>query len=115
MTAPTLPGLTPGTPDPEPRPGSRAARLALPVSLHVLQDMCTEHGVCLRPVALRRTDLHTGQTELIDIPCGSTREDKCAPAPSAPAGCGRSRSARVGTAPTNPSPRPNPPRRNSAA
>jgi hypothetical protein len=78
VTAPTLPGLTPATPD-EPRPGSRAARLALPVSLHVLQDMCAEHGVCLRPVALRRTDLHTGQTELIDIPCGATREDKCAP------------------------------------
>jgi hypothetical protein len=74
----TLPVLDPAPSD-EPRPGSRAARLALPVSVQVLKDMCAEYGVCLRPVALRRTDLATGQTELIDIPCGSTREDLCGP------------------------------------
>ncbi|MFI5491862.1 replication initiator [Actinoplanes sp. NPDC051859] len=80
MTA-TLPGLEPAAPDAdtEPRPGSRAARLGLPLSVHVLKDICAKHGVCLRPVSLRRTDLHTGRTELIDIPCGATREDKCAP------------------------------------
>ncbi|RZU52533.1 hypothetical protein EV385_4399 [Krasilnikovia cinnamomea] len=77
MTAPTLP--TAPAPREEPRPGSRAARLGLPMSAAVLKEMCAEYGVCLRPVSLRRTDLHTGQTELIDIPCGSTREDKCAP------------------------------------
>src|SRR5205814_6458856 len=32
---------------------------------------------CARPVLLRRTDLATGQTEVIDLPCGATREDKC--------------------------------------
>ncbi len=79
MTAPTLPGIAPATPDPEPRPGSRAARLRLPMSVSVLKEMCAEYGVCLRPISLRRTDLHTGQTELIDIPCGATREDKCQP------------------------------------
>ncbi|GGQ70291.1 replication initiator [Couchioplanes azureus] len=78
MTATTLPGLTSATPD-DPRPGSRAARLGLPVSVHVLKELCADHGVCIRPVSLRRTDLHTGQTELIDIPCGATREDKCPP------------------------------------
>ncbi|HET9516485.1 MAG TPA: replication initiator, partial [Actinoplanes sp.] len=81
MTAPTLPGLTPATPEPEPqpRPGSRAARLGLPMALHVLKEMCAEHGVCLRPITLRRTALTTGLTELIDLPCGATREDKCDP------------------------------------
>ncbi len=78
MTAPTLPGLAPPSPE-DPRPGSRASRLALPMSVHVLKDLCAEHGVCIRPITLRRTDLHTGQTELIDIPCGATREDKCPP------------------------------------
>src|SRR3954451_22745489 len=39
--------------------------------------MATEYGVCLRPVGLRRTDLTTGKTEIIDVPCGATREDKC--------------------------------------
>ncbi|MFG3557412.1 replication initiator [Micromonospora sp. NPDC047557] len=87
MTAPTLPGLAPdATTEPAPAPapvppasGSRAARLALPMSRQVLKEMAAEYGVCLRPVTLRRTDLHTGQTEVIDLPCGSTREDKCEP------------------------------------
>jgi hypothetical protein len=63
----------------EPRPGSRAARLAMPMSVHVLKEMCADYGVCLRPISLRRTDLTTGKTEVIDLPCGATREDKCAP------------------------------------
>ncbi|MEU7652486.1 replication initiator [Micromonospora taraxaci] len=86
MTAPTLPGFTPdATTEPTPAPavppasGSRAARLALPMSRQVLTEMAAEYGVCLRPVTLRRTDLHTGHTEVIDLPCGSTREDKCEP------------------------------------
>jgi hypothetical protein len=33
--------------------------------------------VCIRPVVLRRTDLGSGATEVIDLPCGATREDKC--------------------------------------
>ncbi|MBQ1035888.1 replication initiator [Micromonospora sp. C81] len=86
MTPPTLPGLAPDTttettlaPAVPPASGSRAARLALPMSRQVLKEMAAEYGVCLRPVTLRRTDLHTGQTEVIDLPCGSTREDKCEP------------------------------------
>lgn len=89
MTAPTLPGLTPDPTPPAdpvavpaavaPAPGTRAARLALPMSRKVLTEMAAEYGVCLHPVTLRRTDLHTGHTEVIDLPCGSTREDKCEP------------------------------------
>jgi hypothetical protein len=75
VTVAALPGLEP-TPD-TPRPGSRAARMAVPLALNVLKDMAREYGVCLRPVSLRRTDLATGQTEIIDLPCGATREDKC--------------------------------------
>ncbi len=41
--------------------------------------MAEEHGVCTRPVLLRRTDLTTGQTELLDQPCGATRDNKCPP------------------------------------
>jgi hypothetical protein len=79
VTAPTLPGTGPATPNETSRSGSRAARLGLPMSVNVLKEMCAEYGVCLHPVTLRRTDLHTGHTELIDLPCGSTREDKCQP------------------------------------
>jgi hypothetical protein len=61
------------------RPGSRAARFAMPRAVDALQRLAHEYGVCTRPVLLRRTDLTTGQTEVIDLPCGATREDKCPP------------------------------------
>jgi hypothetical protein len=73
MTATTLPIPSAVTP----RSGSRAARLALPRAIDALRDLAVEHGVCIRPVALRRTDLTTGQTEVIDLPCGATLEAKC--------------------------------------
>ncbi|WP_433610339.1 replication initiator [Dactylosporangium sp. CA-139114] len=67
------------TPEAQPRPGSRLARLLTPSTVDALKAMAEEHGVCTRPVLLRRTDLATGQTEVIDLPCGATREDKCKP------------------------------------
>jgi hypothetical protein len=48
-----------------------------PRAVEVVKDLATEHGVCARPVTLRRTDLDTGVTELVDLPCGATREDRC--------------------------------------
>jgi hypothetical protein len=48
-----------------------------PRAVEVVKDLATEHGVCARPVSLRRTDLDTGATELVDLPCGATRQDKC--------------------------------------
>ncbi|GAA5176927.1 hypothetical protein GCM10023322_00300 [Rugosimonospora acidiphila] len=77
MTVETLPGIGPA--EDTPRPGSRAARMALPRSVDVLKDIATEYGVCVKPISMRRTDLDTGRTEVIDLPCGATREDKCAP------------------------------------
>src|SRR5512142_769693 len=78
-----LPGLDAGavpvTQPATPRPGSRAARMAVPLARQVLADMCAEYGVCQRPITLRRTNLVTGETEIIDVPCGATREDKCKP------------------------------------
>ena len=62
-----------------PRPGSRAARMALPRSVDALKSLAVDHGVCIRPVSLRRTDLTTGATELIDLPCGATLDVKCPP------------------------------------
>jgi hypothetical protein len=53
--------------------------MALPRSVEVLRDIAGEYGVCIRPVSMRRTDLDTGQTQIIDLPCGATREDKCPP------------------------------------
>jgi hypothetical protein len=59
------------------RPGSRAARMLQPRAVEVVRDLAAEHGVCARPVSLRRTDLDTGVTQLVDLPCGATREAVC--------------------------------------
>ncbi|MFD7984859.1 replication initiator [Kitasatospora indigofera] len=56
---------------------TRAERARMPLARDVLRTVAEEHGVCVRPVAVRRTDILTGQTEIVDIPCGSTRASQC--------------------------------------
>ncbi len=56
---------------------TRAERARMPLARSVLRQVAEEHGVCVRPVALRRTDTATGHTELVDIPCGATRASLC--------------------------------------
>jgi hypothetical protein len=61
------------------RPGSRADRLTHPRARDVVTEAAIEFGVCIRPVLLRRTDLTTGETQVIETPCGSTRASVCQP------------------------------------
>ncbi|WP_160050665.1 replication initiator [Nocardiopsis sp. FR4] len=56
---------------------TRAERLAQPLAREVAEQVAADHGVCIRPVSLRRTGIATGQTEVIDVPCGSTLESRC--------------------------------------
>ncbi|MGH3824737.1 MAG: replication initiator [Pseudonocardiaceae bacterium] len=58
---------------------SRAQRAALPLSADVAQALAEQHGVCIRPLAMRRIDITTGRVEVVPVPCGSTREDQCQP------------------------------------
>lgn len=49
-----------------------------PGELHELaKATAIEHGVCIRPLAVRRTDNHTGHTQAIGIRCGTTRAESC--------------------------------------
>lgn len=57
----------------------RAVRQAMPLAREVLEEVAKLHGVCIRPVPLKRLDTHTGKTEIIDVPCGATLEAKCPP------------------------------------
>jgi hypothetical protein len=50
-----------------------------PRARKVLQTLAERHGLCVRPVTLRRTDTHTGQTEIVEVPCGATLAAKCKP------------------------------------
>jgi len=48
----------------------------------VLRTLAESHGVCIRPLAIRRTDTDTGLTEVIEVievPCGARLAAKCKP------------------------------------
>ena len=61
------------------RRGTRAERLAMPLARNVVRDLAAEHGACLRPVQLRRTEVTTGWIEQVLVPCGHTLASVCPP------------------------------------
>jgi len=80
MTQPTLLPDT-GTPveSSTPRPGSRADRMSMPIAKDVLRRVAEEARVCVRPLAIRRTDTETGRADIINVPCGARLASKCKP------------------------------------
>jgi hypothetical protein len=56
---------------------TRSQRLSMPLARDVVRDLAVEHGGCVRPVQLRRTDLDTGKTEQVLVPCGHTLSSVC--------------------------------------
>jgi hypothetical protein len=56
---------------------TRPQRLAMPLARNVVRELAISHGGCVRPIQLRRTDLHTGQTEPVLVPCGHTLAAVC--------------------------------------
>jgi hypothetical protein len=56
---------------------TRAQRAVMPLAREVVRDLAVEHGACIRPVQLRRTNLDTGQIDQVLVPCGHTLADKC--------------------------------------
>ncbi|HKR52659.1 MAG TPA: replication initiator, partial [Pseudonocardiaceae bacterium] len=60
-------------------PMTRAQRAALPLTTEVALAVAEQHGVCVRPLAMRRIDTTTGKVDVVPVPCGSTREDQCRP------------------------------------
>jgi hypothetical protein len=56
---------------------TRTQRLAMPLARDVVRDLAVTNGGCIRPVQLRRTDIHTGQVEQVLVPCGHTLATVC--------------------------------------
>ena len=56
---------------------TRAERMAMPLARQVVRDLAVEHGACIRPVQLRRTNLDTGQVDQVLVPCGHTLASVC--------------------------------------
>ena len=58
---------------------TRVERLAQPTAREAVRAVAENHGACLRPIQLRRTNTQTGDIEQVLIPCGATLADLCPP------------------------------------
>jgi hypothetical protein len=58
---------------------TRAERAATPLARDSIRKIAESVGGCLRPVQLRRTDIQTGETVPVMVPCGATVASICAP------------------------------------
>ncbi len=56
---------------------TRAQRMAMPLARKVVKDLANEHGACIRPIQLRRTNLDTGEVDTVLVPCGHTLARVC--------------------------------------
>ena len=56
---------------------TRAQRMAMPLAREVVKDLAVEHGACIRPIQLRRTNLDTGEIDTVLVPCGHTLAHVC--------------------------------------
>ena len=61
----------------EPTKTTRAQRMAMPLAREVVKDLAVEHGACIRPIQLRRTNLDTGEVDQVLVPCGHTLAHAC--------------------------------------
>jgi hypothetical protein len=59
----------------------------MPLARDVVKDLAIQHGGCIRPIQLRRTDLATGQTEPVLVPCGHTLASVCPACAERAMGC----------------------------
>jgi hypothetical protein len=51
--------------------------MAMPLAREVVKDLAVEHGACIRPIQLRRTNVDTGEVEQVLVPCGYTLAHVC--------------------------------------
>ena len=56
---------------------TRAERMTMPLARQVVKDLAVEHGACIRPIQLRRTNVDTGEVEQVLVPCGHTLAHVC--------------------------------------
>src|SRR5215472_9289042 len=53
--------------------------MAQPTARDAVRAVAENHGACLRPIQLRRTNTQTGQVDQVLIPCGATLASICPP------------------------------------
>jgi hypothetical protein len=92
MTAEAAPRLTTSTPRPAGLPMREIVRRATgqgvdaerrraiaidALAPELVEAAASVAGVCVRPVVAKVTDTNSGDTRMVAIPCGSTRESRC--------------------------------------
>ena len=58
---------------------TRAQKALLALVRRRGRQLAEDHGVCVRPLAMRRLDLTSGRVDVVPVPCGSRWEDRCRP------------------------------------
>jgi len=56
---------------------TRGERARMPLARDVVLAAAVEHGVCIRPLPVRRIDTVTAEATVIPVPCGATLAAKC--------------------------------------
>src|ERR1700755_29265 len=51
--------------------------MTMPLARQVVKDLAVEHGACIRPIQLRRTNLDTAEVDTVLVPCGHTLAHVC--------------------------------------
>jgi hypothetical protein len=51
--------------------------MTMPLARQVVKELAVEHGACIRPIQLRRTNLDTGEVDQVLVPCGHTLAHVC--------------------------------------
>jgi hypothetical protein len=82
--APTIPGAPAGPPEVgtewiDQDQLTRAQKALLALSGEVAEQLARDHGVCIRPLAMRRIELTTGRVDVVPVSCGSRWETTCPP------------------------------------
>ncbi len=65
------------SPAAEPESAEPVVKTLAPLARGVLEAVAVEHGVCIRPVPMRRVDLNTGAAEVVYVPCNHTMASVC--------------------------------------
>jgi hypothetical protein len=81
---------------------TRAERMTMPLAPQVVKDLAVEHGACIRPIQLRRTNLDTGEQDTVLVPCGHTLAHVCPACADRAKTLARSSAGKAGTSRTNP-------------
>lgn len=97
MTTPQPDLFAPAEEVKAPRPGSRADRMLIPIAKDALKAMAEDLGVCVRPLAMRRTDTATGRTEVMTSLAGHGSPSSANPALNATGATACSNCGRDGT------------------